>query len=114
MNDVTLTILKIVISVCSALITIYLIPYLYTLKEDKTEEKLPKDNVEDKKYASLVAMVEVAVKAAEQTFRESGQGAAKKEEVIKFVSEWMTNKGVTISQEQLSQIIECAVYQLKQ
>lgn len=101
MNDVTLTILKIVISVCSALITIYLIPYLYTLKEDK-------------KYASLVAMVEVAVKAAEQTFRESGQGAAKKEEVIKFVSEWMTNKGVTISQEQLSQIIECAVYQLKQ
>jgi len=100
MNDVTLTILKIVISVCSALITIYLIPYLYTLKEDK-------------KYASLVAMVEVAVKAAEQTFRESGQGAAKKEEVIKFVSEWMTNKGVTISQEQLSQIIECAVYQLK-
>lgn len=101
MNDVTLTILKIVISVCSALITIYLIPYIYTLKEDK-------------KYASLVAMVEVAVKAAEQTFRESGQGAAKKEEVIKFVSEWMTNKGVTISQEQLSQIIECAVYQLKQ
>lgn len=101
MNDITLTILKIVISVCSALITIYLIPYLYTLKEDK-------------KYASLVAMVEVAVKAAEQTFRESGQGAAKKEEVIKFVSEWMTNKGVTISQEQLSQIIECAVYQLKQ
>jgi len=100
MNDVTLTILKIVISVCSALITIYLIPYIYTLKEDK-------------KYASLVAMVEVAVKAAEQTFRESGQGAAKKEEVIKFVSEWMTNKGVTISQEQLSQIIECAVYQLK-
>lgn len=101
MNDVTLTILKIVISVCSALITIYLIPYIYTLKEDK-------------KYASLVAMVEIAVKAAEQTFRESGQGAAKKEEVIKFVSEWMTNKGVTISQEQLSQIIECAVYQLKQ
>lgn len=101
MNDVTLTILKIVISVCSALITIYLIPYIYTLKEDK-------------KYASLVAMVEVAVKAAEQTFRESGQGAAKKEEVIKFVSEWMNSKGVTISQEQLSQIIECAVYQLKQ
>lgn len=100
MNDITFTILKVVVSVCSALITIYLIPYIYTLKEDK-------------RYASLVAMVEVAVKAAEQTIG-AGQGALKKSEVIDFVSKWMNDNGVRITEEQLSQIIESAVYQLKQ
>lgn len=100
MNDVTFTILKVVVSVCSALITVYLIPYIYTLKEDK-------------RYASLVAMVEVAVKAAEQTIG-AGQGALKKSEVIDFVSKWMNDNGVKITEEQLSQIIESAVYQLKQ
>ena len=100
MNDITFTILKVVVSVCAALITIYLIPYIYTLKEDK-------------RYASLVAMVEVAVKAAEQTIGK-GQGALKKSEVMDFVSIWMNDKGVKITKEQLSQIIESAVYQLKQ
>ena len=100
MNDVTFTILKVVVSVCSALITVYLIPYIYTLKEDR-------------RYASLVAMVEVAVKAAEQTIG-TGQGALKKSEVIDFVSKWMNENGVKITEEQLSQIIESAVYQLKQ
>ena len=100
MNDATFTILKVVVSVCSALITVYLIPYIYTLKEDR-------------RYASLVAMVEVAVKAAEQTIG-TGQGALKKSEVIDFVSKWMNENGVKITEEQLSQIIESAVYQLKQ
>ena len=100
MNDITFTILKVVVSVCSALITVYLIPYIYTLKEDR-------------RYASLVAMVEVAVKAAEQTIG-TGQGALKKSEVIDFVSKWMNENGVKITEEQLSQIIESAVYQLKQ
>ena len=100
MNDATFTILKVVVSVCSALITVYLIPYIYTLKEDR-------------RYASLVAMVEVAVKAAEQTIGK-GQGEFKKSEVIDFVSKWMNENGVKITEEQLSQIIESAVYQLKQ
>ena len=99
MNDITFSILKIVISICTALITIYVVPYIYTLKEDK-------------RYASLLSMVEVAVKAAEQTIG-AGQGEAKKAEVIAFVSVWMKDNGITISMEQLSQLIECAVYGLK-
>lgn len=101
MNEITFDILKIVVSVCAALITVYVIPYIKTLKEDK-------------RYASLVAMVEVAVKAAEQTFKQSGQGAAKKEEVMIFVRDWMERQGIAIELNQLDQLIEAAVYQMKQ
>lgn len=100
MNDVTFIILKLVVSVCAVLITVYVIPYLKTLRQDR-------------RYASLLDMVEVAVRAAEQTFRESGQGARKKEEVLNFVSEWMQNHGINIDSYQLDQLIECAVYQMK-
>lgn len=101
MNDITFNILKVAVSICAALITAYLIPYLRTLKEDR-------------RYMSLVDMVEVAVRAAEQTFRESGQGAAKKEEVMTFAADWMRTHGIEISTYQLDQLIEAAVYQMKQ
>lgn len=101
MNEITFDILKIVVSICAALITVYVVPYLKTLKEDK-------------RYASLIDMVEVAVKAAEQTIREPGQGDLKKAEVIAFVEAWMEDHGIKISPEQLDSLIECAVYQIKQ
>lgn len=101
MEDITLMILKIVVSICAALITVYVVPYLKTLRQDK-------------RYASLMDMVEVAVKAAEQTIKEPGQGDYKKAEVIAFVSDWMTEHGIKISQEELSQLIECAVFSMKQ
>lgn len=101
MNEITFDVLKIVVSVCATLITVYVIPYLKSVKEDR-------------KYKNLVDMVEVAVKAAEQTFRESGQGVRKKEEVMTFVCEWMQNHGINVSSYQLDQLIEAAVYQMKQ
>lgn len=100
MNEITFDILKIVVSVCAALITAYVIPCLKSVKEDR-------------KYKNLVDMVEVAVKAAEQTFKVSGQGAAKKEEVMTFVSDWMNKHGIQISSYQLDQLIEAAVFQMK-
>ena len=35
MNELTFDILKIVVSVCAAIITVYAVPYLKTLKEDR-------------------------------------------------------------------------------
>lgn len=101
MNEFTFTLLKIVVSVCAALITVYLIPYLKTLKEDK-------------RYGALVDIVEVAVRAAEQTFKASGAGPKKKEEVMTYVADWMAQNGIKIDSYQLDQLIECAVYQMKQ
>lgn len=101
MEDITMMILKIVVSVCAALITVYVVPYLKTLRQDK-------------RYASLMDMVEVAVKAAEQTIKDPGQGDYKKAEVIAFVSDWMMEHGIKISQDELSQLIECAVFSMHQ
>lgn len=101
MDDITFEVLKIVLSICAALITVYVVPYIKTLKEDK-------------RYASLVDMVEVAVKAAEQTYKASGKGAAKREEVLAFVQNWIKEQGINVSYEQLDQLLEACVYQMKQ
>ena len=100
MNDVTFIILKIVVSICAALITVYVIPYLKTLRQDK-------------RYASLLEMIEVAVRAAEQSLKNE-TGDFKKSEVVSFVCHWLETNGVKIDMEQLDKLIECAVYQMKQ
>jgi LL-H family phage holin len=101
MNDITFMVLKIVISICAALITVYVIPYLRTLRSDK-------------RYSSLIDMVRVAVLAAEQTITGEKQGSVKKEAVVEFVRDWMQKQGLDITYEQLSQLIEAAVYSMKQ
>lgn len=100
MNDLTFNILKIVVAIVAVLISAYIIPLL-------------KEKVEDSKHERLLEAVEIAVRAAEQTIKGSGQGAIKKEEVINLVTEWMLSHGVIITDTQLDQLIECAVYNLK-
>ena len=101
MNELTFDILKIVVSVCAAIITVYAVPYLKTLKEDR-------------RYTQIVEMVEVAVRAAEQTIKGAGKGVEKKKEVENIIYAWLMEKGIEITPEQINQLIECAVYQLKQ
>jgi len=97
MNEITFNILKIVISVSAALISAYVIPLL-------------KAKIAESRDRRLLEMVELAVKAAEQTIKGAGTGALKKEEVITFVTKWMVSHGIMISEEQLDQLIEAAVY----
>lgn len=97
MNDVTFIILKIVVSVVAALVSAFVIPLL-------------KEKLQDIKYKRLLEMVEVGVLAAEQTIKGSGQGAVKKDEVINFVTAWMLSNGIMITEDQLDQLIEAAVY----
>ncbi len=101
MNDITFTILKIVVAACMALFTAYVVPYLKTLRSDR-------------RFSALIDMVKVAVLAAEQTITGEKQGAVKKEQVIEFVRDWMTKQGIDITYDQLSQLIEAAVYSMKQ
>jgi len=101
MNELTFDITKIVISACAALITVYAVPYLETLKDDK-------------RYAQLLEMIGVAVRAAEQTIKGSGKGMEKKKKVENIIYAWLMEKGIEITPEQINQLIECAVYQLKQ
>lgn len=101
MNELTFDLLKIVISVCAAIITVYAVPYLKTLKEDR-------------RYAQILDMVDVAVRAAEQTIKGAGKGMEKKKEVENIIYAWLMEKGIEITPEQINQLIECAVYQMKQ
>lgn len=98
MNEITFIILKIVVSVAIALVTGFLIPYIKKQTNIMQNEE-------------LLAIVKIAVEAAEQTLE---GGEIKKADVIKFVSEWLTKQGIKITPEQLDKLIESSVYTLKQ
>ena len=99
MNDQTFNILKIVISVVAALIAYYMIP-------------IAKWHIKSAANAELVEMINIAVRAAEQTTKGSGMGAVKKENVIIFMTNWLNEKGIEISDKQLSDLIEAAVFNM--
>lgn len=101
MDELTMMLLKIVVSVCAALITAYIVPYIKSLREDA-------------RYVSVIEMIEIAVHAAEQTIKGSGQGALKKAEAVGFVTDWLNRKGIGIMEDELDQLIEAAVYAMKQ
>ena len=96
MNDVTFQILKIVVSVCFCLITLYVIPYVNRL-------------VQNEKLEEIIKVVNVAVKAAEQTMG-SGNGPIKKDMALEYAREWLNSHAIHISGEQLNGLIEAAVY----
>lgn len=99
MNELTFNILKIVVSVVAALVATYLVPYI----KAKTAET---------KYERLLHVVATAVRAAEQTIKGSGKGSLKKEEVMSFVTSWMAQHGIGITEDQLDQLVESAVYSM--
>lgn len=100
MTDLSFKILEVVVSVATALISVYVIPLL-------------REKLKDAKYQDLVEIVDVAVRAAEQTIKGEKMGAVKKDEVIDFVTWWAAVHGVNITDEQLDRLIECVVYNLK-
>ena len=99
-KDVSIVILEVVVAIVVILLSRYVIPYL-------------KEITKSEKYAGLMEIVIVAVRAAEQTIRESGQGKVKKAQVVAFVTAWLNNNGLNISEDELDRLIESAVYNLK-
>lgn len=100
MDELTFALLKIVVSVATALVTVYLIPYL-------------KSQTQNKKMDEIVAMIDVAVRAAEQTIKVSeNTGKTKKAEVITFITHWLNDRKINITDEQLDKLIESAVYSM--
>lgn len=100
MNDILFEILKTTVIVAVIAITRYLVPYLKT-------------KIAATKYSELVVWVEKAVKAAEQTIRESGKGEEKKEKVIEFILDYAFQNNIDITHEQIDALIEAAVKTMK-
>ena len=84
-----------VISILGAIMTYMVVPYL--------KSKTSKEQRE-----TIMFWVSVAVSAAEQIFNERGMGAEKK----KFVVEFLVEKGIEVSLEELDVLIESEVKEL--
>lgn len=101
MNEITFEIVKIVVcavvSILAVLVWKVAVPYfkLLTLSE---EQRL------------LLDLIKEAVRAAEEKVKEQGQGKAKKAKVIAFVSHWLSEKNIHITEEQLDILIDAAVH----
>lgn len=69
-----------------------------------------KQVIENSKLSGVIKWVNVAVEAAEQTIKESSAGQEKKAVVTKFLKEMLAAKHISISDEQLNNLIEAAVF----
>lgn len=94
MTDLT-NVISAVITLIVAVITTFLIPYI--------KVKIDKEKLEKTEY-----WIKVAVQAVEKIYKESGQGAKKKAEVIKFLREM----GYKTDMDKLNNLIESAVLEL--
>ena len=90
MFDIT-WILEIIIAVA----VIVMIPYL-------------KNKVGASQLATTMQYVKIAVEAAEQLYKESGQGPLKKEYVLK----WLADRKIKVDMDKIDAMIEAAVYNL--
>ncbi len=95
MTDIT-QILMATMTLIMSMITAFLIPYL-------------KEKIGEKKFAELSRWVSVAVTAAEQIYVGSGRGEEKKAYVLEFLN----SKGFTVDTNVLDNLIESAVYAMK-
>lgn len=96
MVDLT-PIITAVLTLIFSLITAFLIPYI-------------KAKVSAEQFATIKLWAQVAVQAAEMLYVGSGRGEEKK----KYVIEFLNSKGFTLNAEEIENLIESAVLELKQ
>ena len=99
MNDILFEILKAVTILVVILLTRYALPYLRQV-------------VELSEYDWILKWVDVAVQSAEQTVKEGGQ--EKKAIVTEFIRNQLIRKNISLSDEQLDNLIESAVYAMNE
>lgn len=100
MHDILFEILKAVVVLVIILVSRYGIPYLKQLAENKNQEW-------------IVKWVEIAVKATEQTVFGDKKGVERKAIVTKFIKKLLLQKNISLSDAQLDNLIEAAVFAMK-
>ena len=100
MNEILYEILRASVVLVLILLTRYAVPYL-------------KQVAENSKYDLVVKWAEVAVKSAEQTVFGDKKGPERKAIVTAFIKKLLLQKDISISDEQLENIIEAAVFAMK-
>lgn len=86
-----------VLTLVFSLVSVFLIPYLKT-------------KVSAEQFANIQMWVNIAVQAAEMLYVGTGRGEEKK----KYVVEFLNSKGFSLNTEEIENLIEAAVLELKQ
>lgn len=92
MDPLIYEILKLVIMILSAIVVYRIIPFLKA-----------KTSIEQREEAEY--WIRVAIRVAEQIYKDKGQGTLKKE----YVLEWLNKNGIQITKEQADVLIDLIV-----
>lgn len=99
MHEYIVEILVFVITVLGIILTQNIIPYVKSL-------------IKSSEYANVYDIVEMAVRAAEQKCAAPKQGKAKKADVYAYISQWLNEKGICLTEDDIDRLIEAAVYSM--
>lgn len=100
MDEKLFSIILALIPVLGTILTAYIIPFI-------------KEKIGNEKLSKYEYWVDIAVKAAEMIWTETGHGADKKKYVVEFINNMFNSKKIVITEEQINVLIEASVKQLK-
>lgn len=99
MNDIIFEALNLIVMICAAIFTAYVIPYI-------------RSTVGDKKLQDIADWTERAVLFAQQTMS-AQSGADRKAYVLEYLTRYAHEQKIPITDEQINILIESAVKQLR-
>jgi hypothetical protein len=94
-GSIAYQVLSIVLTLVAVLVTYYVVPWL-------------RGRIGAQNMNTAMILVKAGVAAAEQIFSKPEQGELK----YKYVVEFLKDKGITITEQELKALIEAAVYEL--
>ena len=100
MDEKLFSLILAIIPVLGTIITVFIIPLI-------------KEKIGAEKLAKYEYWADLAVKAAEMLWTETGHSEDKKQYVVEFLTNMFNKKKVVITEEQMNILIESAVKQLK-
>lgn len=103
MNNLLMNVLTAVIVALIGVITTQLLPFL-TAKKDEALAKMRRT-----KWAWAADIIDAAVRAVEQTVAEDVHGINKKKLAVNYIMPWLSKNGITLTEEEIDQLIEAAV-----
>lgn len=99
MNDLVFEICRIIATIIGLVVAYYVVPALKAMVENHTD-------------SNINGFINAAVYAAQQTYNKEDT-ALKKKYVVKVVTDWLNERDIHITNEQLDILIESAVLAMK-
>ena len=100
MNDKVFNLILMSVPILGTIITCFIVPFI--------KEKIGNEKLEKYKY-----WANIAVRAAEMIWIESGHGKDKKQYVVDFLNNMFNSKKTVITEQQIEILVESAVKQMK-